>query len=270
MAGVKNKLWMTQGLSLHHYTLPTGSWGKKGSSIEFGEEEYFNTLKNTMVIGKYIQDHLAVMDKYDPKGIVKLVVDEWGTWYDKLEGTKEGFLQQQNTVRDAVVAGINLNIFNSHADRISMANIAQIVNVLQAMILTKGPLMVKTPTYYVFKMYNVHQDATLIPIDLKTEDYEYNDKTLPALTASASEKDGIVNITMTNANPNKAIPVTCKLGKDYKSVTGKIVTGKNLADYNDFNKDEKVHISDFKIGEIENGELHLEVPAHSVVLVQLQ
>ncbi|MDA3931043.1 MAG: alpha-N-arabinofuranosidase [Prolixibacteraceae bacterium] len=272
MEGMQGKMHMMQGMSMHHYTLPTNSWsGSKGSSTEFGEEMWFKTIRNTMVIDQLINDHLAVMDKYDPEGNVKLIVDEWGTWYDKLEGSKDGFLQQQNTVRDAVVAGINLNIFNNHADRISMANIAQVVNVLQAMILTNGAQMVKTPTYYVFKMYNVHQDATLIPSKLNTENYEYNGESIPALTASASVKDEVVSISLSNSNPNKAITIECELGnEDLKLISSQIVTGEKITDYNDFGKDEKVTVVDFKTEEAKQGKLSLEIPAHSVVLVQLK
>ncbi|MCF7567268.1 alpha-N-arabinofuranosidase [Sabulilitoribacter arenilitoris] len=270
LKGLEGKTHLAQGVSLHYYTLPTGDWGSKGSSTEFKEDMWFATLRNTMYVEDFIKKHLAIMDKYDPEGKMKLIVDEWGTWYDKLPGTKEGFLQQQNTVRDALVAGINLNIFNNHADRISMANIAQIVNVLQSVILTKGHEMVKTPTYHIFKMYNVHQDANLIPIDLETENYEYKGESIPALTASASEKDGIVSITITNANPNKEIPIDCQLRNDFKSVSGKIVAGKEITDFNDFGKEEKVYISDFTVGKTKNGELKIEVPAHSAILVQLQ
>jgi alpha-N-arabinofuranosidase len=270
LSGLDGKTHLAQGVSLHYYTLPTADWANKGSSISFGEDMWFATLRNTMYIENYIKQHLAIMNKYDPEGKMKLIIDEWGTWYDKLPGTKDGFLQQQNTVRDAMVAGINLNIFNNHADRISMANIAQIVNVLQSVILTKGDEMVKTPTYYIFKMYNVHQDANLVPLDFETENYEYNGESIPALTASASKKNDIISITITNANPNKAIPIDCKIGKDFKSVSGKIVTGKEIIDFNDFGKEEKVYISDFTVGKIKNGELKIEVPAHSVILVQLQ
>lgn len=272
MQGLQGKTYMTQGVSLHHYTLPSGSWrGSKGSSTDFGEEMYFKTLEHTMDIVDIIDQHWKVMNKYDQRGRIKLVVDEWGTWYDKLPGTHDGFLQQQNTVRDAVVAGINLNIFNNNADKISMANIAQIVNVLQSVILTKDDQMVKTPTYYVFEMYNVHQDATLIPSTLSTEDYAYGDEKIPAITASASEKDGVVSITLSNANPNEALALECDLGKDdFKSVSGKIVNGKNITDYNDFGQAEKVNIADFKVDKPKKGKLNVEIPAHSVVLIQLQ
>ncbi|WP_297085928.1 alpha-L-arabinofuranosidase C-terminal domain-containing protein [uncultured Draconibacterium sp.] len=271
MAGLKGKMHLTQGVSLHYYTLPTGSWsGSKGSSIDFGEEMYFKTLYNTLFIKDYINDHLEIMDQYDPEGKVKLIVDEWGTWYDKLPGTKDGFLQQQNTLRDALVAGINLNIFNNHADRISMANIAQIVNVLQSVILTKGAQMVKTPTYHVFKMYNVHQDATLIPLEIESEEYEFNGQAIPALTASASKKDGITSITLTNANPNKALKVDCVLDTDLKLAGAQIITAENISDYNDFGKDELVSIKKFNVAKPKNGKLSVELPSKSVVLVQLQ
>lgn len=270
LKGLEGKMHLVQGVSLHYYTLPTGDWEHKGSSTDFKEDMWFATLRNTLLIEDYIKSHLAVMDKYDPEGKIKLIVDEWGTWYDKLPGTKDGFLQQQNTVRDAVVAGINLNIFNRYAGRISMANIAQIVNVLQSVILTSGSEMVKTPTYHVFKMYSVHQDARLIPVSLETERYTYKEESIQAITASASEKDGIVSITLTNANPNKAITIECKLGKDYRTVSGKIVTGKEMTAYNDFGKEEKVTVSEFMPGKIKNGVLKLEIPAFSVVLVQLQ
>jgi len=272
MIGLQDKKHLVQGLSLHHYTLPTGSWsGSKGSSTEFGEDMYFTTLKRTIQIEELIQNHLAIMDKYDPEKRIGLAVDEWGTWYDALPGTNPGFLQQQNTVRDAVVAAINLNIFNNHADRITMANIAQVVNVLQAMILTKGALMVKTPTYYVFKLFNVHQEATLIPTELKCEDYVFNGEKLPSVSSSASIKDGVTSVTLCNLNPNKAVAVECNIaGADYKTASGKIVNSANITDYNDFDQPEKVFIKDFSVAKPKNGKLTVELPAHSVVLVQLQ
>lgn len=270
LSGLDDKMHLAQGLSLHYYTLPTGDWSSKGSSTDFGEDLWFATLRNTMYVEDYIREHLAVMDKYDPEGKMKLIVDEWGTWYDKLPGTKDGFLQQQNTLRDALVAGINLNIFNNHADRISMANIAQIVNVLQSVILTKGPDMVKTPTYYVFQMYNVHQGARLIPIALETENYGYKGESIPALTASASEKDGVTNITLTNANPVKAIPFKLNVERTFKSVIGKIITSSEITDYNDFGKDEKVRITDFKVKNSNTKMLDFEIPPRSVILLQLQ
>ena len=144
------------GLSLHYYTLPTGNWSKKGSATEFAEDEWFSTLKSTLRMEELIRDHGALMDEKDPEKKVGMVVDEWGTWYDVEPGTNPGFLYQQNTLRDAIVAGLNFHIFQEHADRVSMANIAQTVNVLQAMILTDGGRMVLTPTYHVFEMYKVH------------------------------------------------------------------------------------------------------------------
>lgn len=270
MSGLDNKLHLAQGLSLHYYTLPTGDWGSKGSSIEFEEDMWFKTLQSTLRIENMIGEHLAIMDKYDPEGRVKLMVDEWGTWYDKLPGTRDGFLQQQNTVRDALVAAINLNVFNNHADRISMANIAQIVNVLQSVILTNGPEMVKTPTYHVFRMYAVHQDATLIPLELESEPYAFEGEEIPALSASASEKEGIVSITVTNANPREAVDMELTLPDKLKPFAGQIVTGEQMTDYNDFGEAEKVSLQDFDTGKARNGVLKLSIPSKSAVLIQLR
>ncbi|MBP7506221.1 MAG: alpha-N-arabinofuranosidase [Prolixibacteraceae bacterium] len=271
MASLMQRSFLAQGLSLHYYTLPTGDWGAKGSSTQFGEAEWFETIKRTLFVEDYIKKHLEVMDKYDPKKNISLVVDEWGTWYDPLPGSNPGFLQQQNTLRDAVVAGVNLNIFNNHADRISMANIAQIINVLQSVILTKEDKMVLTPTYYVFKMYNVHQDATLVPTELKCENYVYNGQSIPAVNASSSIKDGVLSITFSNMNPNKSVSVDCNVaGGEYKKASGKIITAKNITDYNDFGKAETVNMQDFKVNNPVKGKLNVEIPAHSVVLVQLK
>ena len=265
LKGIENKQHLAQGVSMHYYTLPTGDWSAKGSSTDFGEDQWFSTLRNTMYVEDYIQKHLRVMDKYDPDKKIKLLVDEWGTWYDKLPGTKDGFLQQQNSLRDALVAGVNLNIFNNHADRISMANIAQIVNVLQSVIMTKGAEMVKTPTYHVFKMYQVHQDAELIPVSLHTENYSFNGDEIPALTASASKKDGITHVTITNANPNKSVQLQANFINSYKSVSGKIITADRINDYNDFGVKEKVGVKNFKVvGRT------LEIPKHAVVLLELK
>ncbi len=270
MSTLQGKNNLAQGLSLHYYTLPTADWSAKGSSTDFGEEMWFKTLYNTMLIKDYIKEHLAIMEKYDPEGNIKLIVDEWGTWYDKLPGTKDGFLQQQNTLRDALVAGINLNIFNNHADKISMANIAQIVNVLQSVIMTRDAQMVKTPTYHVFNLYKVHQDAMLIPSEVITESYRYEDKSIPALTASASEKEELISITLTNSNPHKNLQVKCDIGRSIESISGRIVNSMDITDYNDFNKAEKVFIEAVEINQPKNNTFDLTIPAHSVLLIQLK
>jgi len=170
-----------------------------------------------------------------------------------------------------LVAGINLNLFNNHADRVAMANIAQAVNVLQSVILTKEDEMVLTPTYYVFKMYSVHQDATLIPTDLKCENYEFNGKSIPAVNASASTKDGVVSVTFCNLNPNKKESIDLTLaGQEFKSASGQIITSKNMNDCNDFGKDEIVKINSFEVKKPKNGKLSIDLPAKSVVLIQLK
>jgi alpha-N-arabinofuranosidase len=175
---------LMEGIALHHYAVI--NWDAKGSATNFNEKQYFTILKNALLMNELITKHATIMDKYDPKKKTALVVDEWGGWYEVEPGTNPGFLYQQNTIRDAMLAGITLNIFNNHCDRVRMANLAQTVNVLQAVILTKGTAIIKTPTYHVMEMYNIHQDATLLPIHIKSNDYVFEGEKLPAVSAGRS------------------------------------------------------------------------------------
>ncbi len=262
---------LIQGISLHNYTIPTNNWNDKGSATDFDEKGWISTLKNTLNMEILIERHSTIMDKYDPDKHVGLIVDEWGDWFNVEPGTNPGFLYQQNTLRDALVAGINLNIFNNHADRVKMANIAQVINVLQSVILTKDDQIVLTPTYYVFKLYSVHQDATLIPLNLKTDNYEADGESVPSVNASASIKDGVVSVTMCNLNPNKPENVEINIpDKNFTSSSAQIITSKNMNDYNDFGKGEKINIKALDIKKPNGGKLTVELPAKSVVLVQLR
>ena len=261
---------MMNGISLHYYTIPF-DWNKKGSATQFDDALWFTTLQKTLKMEELVTKHSAIMDKYDPTKKVGLLVDEWGTWYDVEPGTNPGFLFQQNTLRDAMVAGINLNIFNNHADRVRMSNIAQMINVLQAMILTKDKEMVLTPTYYVFKMYNVHQDAKMLPIDIKCDKYTSGANSIDAISASASVKDGVVSITLCNLDPVKAQDISFDIqGLKLANVSGKIITANKINAYNDFGKKEEVSMSDFKNAKLNNGQVVASIPAKSVVLIQLK
>ncbi|MEZ5275343.1 MAG: alpha-N-arabinofuranosidase [Opitutaceae bacterium] len=261
------------GLSLHYYTLPTGNWSKKGSATEFAEDEWFSTLKSTLRMEELIRDHGALMDEKDPEKKVGMVVDEWGTWYDVEPGTNPGFLYQQNTLRDAIVAGLNFHIFQEHADRVSMANIAQTANVLQAMILTDGEKMILTPTYHVFEMYKVHQDATHLPVELQTPDYGYGDDSIPAVSASASrDASGVTHLSLVNTDPAKTITIACRInGLKPTSVTGRILTADSINTHNTFENPDAIRPEIFDGATIDTTGTHLTVtlPAKSVVLLEL-
>ena len=259
------------GLSLHYYTVP-GDWGHKGSATEFDEKEYYVTLKKTLYMEKLIKGHGAIMDRYDPEKKIGLIIDEWGIWLDVEPGTNPGFLYQQNSMRDAIIAGINLNLFNKHCDRVKMANIAQMVNVLQSVILTEGEKMVLTPTYYVFDMYKYHQDAELLESSIDTEEIGLEEKHMvPNLTESVSQaEDGTINITIANLSATDSYPIeSIILEKEVKEVSAEILTGK-INDYNDFNSEEKVKTTVFDGIATEGNTLKFTIPACSVLHIAIK
>ncbi|HVD92398.1 MAG TPA: alpha-N-arabinofuranosidase [Vicinamibacterales bacterium] len=261
-----------QGLSMHYYTLPTGNWDKKGSATRFDEQAWHATLARTLRMEELLQKHSAIMDKYDPEKRVGLIVDEWGTWYDVEPGTKPGFLYQQNSLRDAVAAAINLNLFHQHSDRVTMANIAQMVNVLQAMILTEKDKMLLTPTYHVFEMYKVHQDATSIPIELSSPPYRLGDATVPALHASASrDKAGRIHVSIVNLDPNRAAQVSMKIaGAASGRVTGRVLTAPTINAVNTFETPDAVRPVPFTDAAVQGDRITLTLPSKSVVVLEIQ
>jgi alpha-N-arabinofuranosidase len=264
--------WMN-GLALHYYTLPTGKWqGSKGKATGFDEAQYHATLVQTMKMKELIEKHGAIMDKYDPQKRVAMVVDEWGTWYDVEPGTNPGFLYQQNTMRDAIVAAYNLHLFHDRADRITMANIAQMVNVLQAMILTDKEKMLLTPTYHVFEMFKPHQNATSLPLTLTTPDYAMGEAKVPGVSASASkDKAGKIHISLANANPNTPVTVSATLaGVTAKGVSGRVLTAPAIDSHNSFTAPEAVKPAAFTGAKSTNGQLTLTLPAKSVVVLVLE
>jgi alpha-N-arabinofuranosidase len=229
-------------------------------------------MKNTIAMEEQLQNHIALLDQYDPDNTIGLMADEYGNWHDVESGTNPAFLYQQNTLRDAVTAALYLNIYNNHARRVKMANIAQTINVLQAMLLTKNDKMVKTPTFYVFKMFKVHQDALLLPIYMVCEDYQYNDMNLPAISVSASMKDDDkIHISLTNINPGKNIPITVELrgNNGFKKASGSIITAETMNALNDFDKPEKVNIQPFRKFEISENAIEMTVPAKSVITIEV-
>lgn len=260
-----------QGISLHYYTV-THNWSNKGSATDFDEGEYFLTMSKTLFMDELLEKHINIMDRYDPQNRVGLMVDEWGNWHDVEPGTNPGFLYQQNTMRDALVAAVNLDLFNKYSRRVKMANIAQTVNVLQAMILTKDEEMVKTPSYYVFRMYKVHHDGTLLPAEVKSEAYEYENNSIPAISASASRsEDGKIHLTISNLNPGKALELDCELrGMDKASfVRGEIITAPEINAYNDFGKEEAVTLNSFDDVNLKGNRLSVTIPSKSVIMVEL-
>ena len=259
---------MLGGLGVHHYAVI--NWNKKGDAVNFTEDQYFETMKSALKMEELVTKHSAIMDKYDPQKKVTMAVDEWGGWYEVEKGTNPGFLYQQNTMRDAMIAGTTLNTFNNHADRIRMANLAQCVNVLQAVILTDKAKMILTPTYHIMKMYRVHQDAELLPVSFNSSMYTFEGKSLPAISASASkDKSGLVHISLANIDSKKDNTVTIDLAElGLKNVTGTILSSKKLQDYNSFDKPNAIEPKEFKGFKNAKGKLEVTLPPFSVVVLE--
>ncbi|MEP6950004.1 MAG: alpha-L-arabinofuranosidase C-terminal domain-containing protein [Ginsengibacter sp.] len=261
---------MISGAGLHHYAVI--EWNHKGPATGFTEQQYFATLKSALEMEELVTKHSAIMDQYDPGKKIALVVDEWGGWYDVEPGTNPGFLYQQNTMRDAMIAGVTLNIFNNHSDRVRMANLAQTINVLQAVILTNKEKIILTPTYHVMEMYNVHQDATLIPVKIATDDYVLNGQKLPAVSVSASKDSlGAIHISLVNIDPAKTQKITVNLGDEkVNSVSGRILSSKKMQDYNSFEEPERIKPAIFKDARINKKSIMLTLPVTSVVVLTIK
>ncbi|MGN0637281.1 MAG: alpha-N-arabinofuranosidase [Huintestinicola sp.] len=260
--------YQTKGISLHYYTVPTGVWEKKGSAREFDSELYYSTIAKTLYMDTLLTRHTEIMNRYDPDNDIGLIVDEWGCWYDVEEGTDPGFLYQQNTMRDAIVAACNLNIFNRHSRRVTMANLAQAVNVLQALILTEGEKMIKTPTYHVFDLFKEHQDGELVYC-FSTNEYAGDKEKIPLLSSSASVKDGVMTLTLANCSLEDSAEVSCDIrGFEGSEASARILSGE-VHSYNDFDAPERVTPAAYPV-KLENGVLTAELPACSVVSVTIK
>jgi len=261
-------LKMLGGVAIHHYAVI--DWNKKGADVDFTEDHYFKTMKEALKMEELVTKHSAIMDKYDADKKIDLVVDEWGGWYDVEKGSNPGFLYQQNTMRDAVLAGATLNIFNNHADRVRMANLAQCVNVLQAVILTDKAKMILTPTYHVMKMYTIHHDAKLIPVNFSSPLYNFKEESLPAVSVSASkDKNGLVHISVVNVDSKNKNKIEIDLsGMGIKSVSATILTSPKLQDHNNFDSPNKIVPGAFKGFENRKGKLEITIPPFSVITLE--
>jgi alpha-N-arabinofuranosidase len=277
---------MMYGISLHHYTYNRPA---RYSATDFGEDQYFDIMQRCLNIEGVLDGHITIMNQYDPDKRVALVVDEWGAWYEVEPGTNPGFLYQQNTLRDAMVAALSLNYFNERCERIKMANLAQTVNVLQAVILTEDEKLLLTPTYHIFEMFRVHQDAVLLPSYLETPDYEfpfheqgasrippfsrpaprYRGNKLPMISASASRaEDGTIHVSLVNIDPHNASDFTIDIrGAEVSDVSGRILTAEKINSMNTFEDPGRVKPAAFTDVTLKKGIVKLTVPAKSIIVL---
>ncbi|WCJ58944.1 alpha-N-arabinofuranosidase [Fontisphaera persica] len=258
------------GLALHYYC---GSGRKSRSATQFAEDDWIWLLRSALRMDQLITAHSAIMDKYDPKKRVALIVDEWGTWHAVEPGTNPGFLYQQNTLRDALVAALTFHIFHQHCERVRMANIAQTVNVLQAMVLTDGPRMLLTPTYHIFEMYTVHHDATLLPVELKSATYALGEVSIPAVSASASRQPGgAIHLSLVNTDPHQSARVLCAItGAEVKEIAqGRVLTAAAITAHNTFDQPEAVKPAAFHAWKKTDAGWEITLPPKSVAVVEMR
>ena len=258
-------------LSIHYYVIP-GTWENKGSATDFSKEEYYTTMRKALKMDEILAKHTEILDKYDPNGDISFAVDEWGCWLDVEEGTNPGFLYQQNTMRDALVASTTFDIFNKHAKRVKIACIAQMVNVLQAMVLTDKEKMVLTPTYHVFNMYKVHQDATRINVELsEVPKIKVDDVEIEAVSSTVSvNEEGDINITLTNISLDEEQQVEIALGNvNVVSSNGSVLTASMNA-HNTFEAPDTVKINDFDGYSINDGVVSVVLPSCSIVAITVK
>jgi alpha-L-arabinofuranosidase len=271
---MKDAAPLLQGISLHYYTIAGEGWHDKGPSTDFDEALYFNGLRQSMRLEEFVKGHALRMDAYDPEKRVALVVDEWGIWTNPLPGTNPGFLEQQNSLRDALIAAISLDILNQNSDRVRMANIAQMINVLQAMIMTDGDRMVKTPTYHVYDMYRVHHDAMLLHSQLRSVNtYEYGGEAIPTLNMTASkDQNDTINLTITNKHARESETVTIDFrGRDLQRAhSGRVLTADDVSAVNTFDNPTHVIIRDFTEYELRGNTLSITLPPKAIVGVTLE
>ena len=263
---MKNASNHFDGLSYHYYT-----FNQEKTAVDFDEKGWFDVIKKALKIEEYITKHSAIMDQYDPEKRVAMIVDEWGTWHGVEKGTNPGFLYQQNTLRDAVIAAIHLNIFNNHCDRVRMANIAQTINVLQALILTKNEKMLLTPTYYIFELFKVHQNAMYLPLKINSANYIYKNAKAPSVNGSASiNKNGKVHISLCHIDPGKAKKIECNLVKfKPEKVSANILTADKMNAHNTFDNPDVVTPKVFKDFKINKNHIELNLPSMSVLVLEV-
>ena len=263
-----NLMW---GIGVHYYTVPQ-TWAKKGSATAFDTTEYFTTIRKALMMDELIERHATIMDRYDPTKKVAMAVDEWGIWTDPEPGTNPAFLYQQNSLRDALIAAATLNIFNNHCDRVKLANLAQTVNVLQALILTQGNKMLLTPTYHVFDMYKVHQEAKLLPVQINSPVWQSGKEKISTVNVSASKDSlGVVHLTLVNVDATKPVTIrTILQGITWKQLTASILTSAAFTDINTFENPSKIEPAPFKGAKRDGDYLTITLPAKSIVAIELK
>ena len=255
-------------IDLHYYTMPV--WPEMESATDFDDELYYKTIAAANFSDELITRHSEIMNRYDPEKKIGLVIGEWGCWHKVEEGTNPGFLYQQNTMRDVISGMLILHIFHKHNDRVKMANIAQMVNVLQAMILTDGEKMVLTPTYHLFRMMKGHMDGERVDVDYDCEEQGINGLKFPKISISASKKNGEMTVSICNTSLDSDEDMELDLRDGEFSVAGgEILVSEHMNDCNTFDAPNTVEPKKFDVS-LENDKLSFKLPKMSACVITLK
>ncbi len=257
-------------ISVHFYTFSGNDWGKKSPAIGFTEEDWARSMERTFKTEELIARHSEILDRYDPKGEVGIAFSEWGAWW-ATDQNRPSNLFQANTLRDAVIAAFTLNIFQNHAARVKMANLAQMVNVLQSLIVTDKEKMLLTPTYHVFDLYQDHQGARSLPTEVSTPEYDVSGAKVPSLSVSASrDAKGALTLSVVNVDPHRDAKIQVKVdGLRIRSASGRVMTSKAMDAHPEFGKQDPLVPAKLTPVAVSAGTISLVAPAKSVLVLKI-
>ncbi len=284
-------LW---GLSVHYYTSGSPTKFAAGDALKFNGDDHYDLLTRASIMEKVVTDHWKAIGNQPGRPQVKLVVDEWGAWYGKgTELAPEYHLSQQSTMRDALLTGITLDIFQRHADKVAIANVAQSINCIHSLMLAQGDKFTLTPTFHVFQMYLPHRGAQAIranftaptianPLANAPTPAGGNSyigsleavKTLAGLSGSASiatTGNGKL-LTLTVVNPHLDRPITTEItlgGASIAFATGTVLAEPDVHAHNDFANPNAVQPRTARVAAPAAGRLTHTFPPASVTTLQL-
>jgi alpha-N-arabinofuranosidase len=246
LKAMKGACPLVDSLALHAY------FGQGMNDVDFSDDDYYRLIGSIKVLKRKLAQTTELAQAYSTyEHRIDVVMDEWGTWYK--QATVEGGLYQQNTMRDALFAAASFHCFHEYGERLWMTNMAQTVNVLQALILTKGPEMILTPTYHIYEMFRQHRDGDLVVCKvrnsptLSSPDAEDRDAISASTTLSADGKALFLSILNLDLAQTYTIDVNVTNAAEWKvQQVRRLATG-DIRSHNTFEDPDKVRPEEVRL-----------------------